>query len=335
MNGGPGLNYLRSWLSMHDRDLPVPPDRKPDRRGVLRQCAGWVGGAALYTLSGGILSSLAIDRALAAAPRADRSRPFSFVQISDTHIGFDKQANPDARGSAMRAVQRIKALPDRPDLVLHTGDITDRSKDAEFDDAKQILSDLGVPIYFVPGEHDLLDEGRGKAFLAHHGQGLQGAGWQSFDHAGVHFVGLNNVADRAAGGMGRLGEKQLAWLATDLAGLADSTPIVIFAHIPLWTVYDDWGWGTEDSGQALALLRRFGSVTVLNGHVHQILHKVEGNVTFHSARSTAYPQPSPGAALAPGPLTVMPEQLPSMLGIRSARFVRGKTPIALIEQTLA
>ena len=306
-----------------------------DRRGLLRHCTGWAGTAALFTVSGGVLSSVGIDRAVAAGPRPAPTRPFTFVQISDTHIGFDKAANPDARGTALRAAALIRALPDKPDLILHTGDITHLSKDAEFDDARQILSDLGAPIVFVPGEHDMLDEGQGKAFLAHHGQNMQGRGWQSFDRNGVHFVGLNNVSDLKPGGMAHLGDDQIAWLAKDLAGLPASTPIVVFAHIPLWTVYEAWGWGTDDSAQALALLARFGSVTVLNGHIHQILHKVEGNVTFHSAHSTAYPQPAPGSAPSPGPLKVADAQLPTMLGIRTARFVRGSAPIALIEQTLA
>ena len=317
---------------MDDHDILNP---RLDRRGMLRRCAGWAGTAALYTVSGGIVSSMGLDAALAAGPRTGGTRPFTFLQISDTHIGFDKAANPDARGTAIRAVERIRALPVKPDLILHTGDITHLSRDEQFDDARQILSDLGAPIVFVPGEHDFLDEGQGKAYLAHHGQGTLGSGWQSFDHDGVHFVGLNNVAALKPGGMAHLGDDQLAWLAKDLAPLSASTPIVVFGHIPLWTVYEAWGWGTDDSAQALALLARFGSVTVLNGHIHQILSKVEGNVTFHSARSTAYPQPAPGAAPSPGPLKVPAEQLPSMLGIRTAHFVRGSAPIALVEQTLA
>jgi len=306
-----------------------------DRRAALSRCAGWAGTAALYTVGGGVTSSISLDTALAAGSATAAVRPFTFLQISDTHIGFDKAANPDTRGTALRAVERIRALPHRPDFILHTGDITHLSRDDQFDDAKQILSGLGTPIFYVPGEHDFLDEGQGKAFLAHHGKGMLGTGWYSFDHKGVHFVALNNVADLQPGGMAHIGDAQLAWLKQDLAGLSSSTPVVVFGHIPLWTVYEDWGWGTDDAAQALSFLRRFGSVTVLNGHIHQILHKVEGNVVFHSARSTAYPQPTPGAAASPGPLKVPAEQLPTMLGIRTADFVRGSAPIALIEQTLA
>jgi len=317
---------------MHDGPFD---DAGLSRRGMLTHCGGWAGTAALYTLTGGVASSIGLDAALAAPLKPGRTRPFTFLQISDTHIGFDKPANPDTRATALAAVAKIRALPHKPDLILHTGDITHLSKDAQFDDAKAILADLGTPIFYVPGEHDFLDEGGGKAFLAHYGKGTLGTGWYSFDHDGVHFVALNNVANLKAGGMAHIGGDQLAWLKADLAGLPSSTPIIVFAHIPLWTVYEQWGWGTDDSAQALALLRRFGSVTVLNGHIHQILQKVEGNIAFHSARSTAYPQPAPGAAPSPGPLKVPAEQLPSMLGIRTASFVRGTAPIALIDSNLA
>ena len=315
---------------MHDH-----ADDDLSRRSLLTHCAGWAGAGALYTLTGGIASSIGLDAALAAPSPRSASKPFTFLQISDTHIGFDKAANPDARGTAIAAVEKIKALPDKPDIILHTGDITHLSTEAQFDDARQILSGLGAPVFYVPGEHDFLDEGQGRAYLARYGAGTLGTGWHSFDHLGVHFIALNNVANLKAGGMAHLGDEQLAWLKRDLAGLSASTPVVVFAHIPLWTVYEAWGWGTDDSAAALALLRRFGSVTVLNGHIHQILQKVEGNVSFHSARSTAYPQPAPGAAPSPGPLKVPTEQLPTLLGIRAARIVRGNQPIALIDQSLA
>jgi hypothetical protein len=317
----------------HDHDHTH--DGHLDRRSLLTRCAGWAGTAAVYSVAGGVISSVSLDAAFAAGKPAARTRPFTFVQISDTHIGFDKAANPNVHATAVQAIERIKAMPAKPDLILHTGDITHLSKDDQFDDAKQILSGLDVPIFYVPGEHDFLDEGQGKTFLSHYGRGSKGRGWYSFDHDGVHFVALNNVAALKPGGMAHLGDDQIAWLKRDLAGLPSSSPIVVFAHIPLWTVYEAWGWGTDDADQALDLLRRFGSVTVLNGHIHQVLHKVEGNVSFHSARSTAYPQPAPGAAPSPGPLKVPTEQLPSMLGIRSANFVRGSEPIALIDATFA
>ena len=302
-----------------------------DRRGFLK-CMAWAGTGALWTVSGGLASSVGLDRAIAAPTRA---ASFSFLQLSDSHVGFAKPANPDARATYREAVAKITALPTRPDFIIHTGDITQLSKDQEFADADDIIGGAGLAVFHVPGEHDMLDEGGGKAFLARYGQGSRGAGWRSFDHKGVHFVGLVNVANLKPGGMGDLGPEQLAWLADDLAAHRSSTPIVVFAHIPLWTVYPDWGWGTDDAAQALALLRRFGSVTVLNGHIHQIMQKVEGHVAFHTARSTAFPQPAPGTAPSPGPMKVPEGQLRDVLGITEARFVRGHAPIALVDQTLA
>jgi 3',5'-cyclic AMP phosphodiesterase CpdA len=306
-----------------------------DRRGLLMRCAGWAGAGALYTIAGGVFSSTTLDAAQAMAPRSGKTKPFSFVQISDTHLGFDKPANPDVRATCLASIARIKALAQQPDLIVHTGDITHLSKDVQFDDAKSIMAGIGIPIFYIPGEHDMLDEGGGQAFLTHFGKGTLGGGWYSFDHDGVHFVALNNVANFKPGGMAHIGDEQLGWLKQDLAGLSSSTPIVVLGHIPLWTVYADWGWGTDDSAQALAMLSRFGSVTVLNGHIHQIIQKVEGSVTFHTARSTAYPQPAPGAAPSPGPLKVPAEQLPTMLGIRTANFTSAHAPIALIDAALA
>ena len=303
----------------------------PGRRDILK-CMGWAGTGALWSVSGGVLSSVLVDQAVA-APR--RAKSFSFVQISDSHIGFDKAANPDARATFREAVAKIKALPEPPDFIVHTGDISHLSKDQEFDDADQIIGEAGVPVFHIPGEHDMLDEGGGKAYLDRYGKDTAGDGWFSFDHKGVHFVGLINVKDLKAGGMGHLGDDQLAWLKQDLADRSSSTPVVVLGHIPLWLLYPDWGWGTDDSEQALGLLRRFGSVTVLNGHIHQVAQKVEGNISFHTARSTAFPQPAPGTAPAPGPMVVPAGQLGSVLGLRTATFVSAKAPIALIDQPLA
>jgi hypothetical protein len=308
-------------------------DHDGDRRGFLK-CMAWAGTGALFAFNGGIGSSIALDSALA-APIAGRGlKPFTFVQLSDSHIGFNKPPNADARATFREAIAKVKALPNGPDFIIHTGDVSQLSRDDEFDDAEQMLRETGLPVFFVPGEHDMLDPDGGKAFLNRFGKGTKGAGWYSFDHRGVHFVALVNVADLKPGGMGNLGAEQLKWLRADLAARPSSTPIVVFAHIPLWTVYADWGWGTDDGAQALKLLARFGSVTVLNGHIHQITQKVEGRIAFHTARSTAFPQPAPGTAPSPGPLKVPPEQLHSMLGITDATFVRGNQPIALIDSTL-
>ena len=300
------------------------------RRGALT-CMVWAGTGVLWTLSGGVPKSLGLlGDALAAVPAG-----FSFLQISDSHIGFNKPANPDALGTLREAIGKVKAAPVRPAFMIHTGDITHLSKPDEFDNADQIISEAKLNVHYVPGEHDFIDEGLGKAYLDRYGKGTKGQGWYSFDDHGVHFIGLVNVVDLKAGGLGRLGPDQLAWLVDDLKDKSDSTPIVVFAHIPLWTVYAEWGWGTDDGLQALNLLKRFGSVTVLNGHIHQIVQKVEGNMTFHTARSTCFPQPAPGTAPSPGPMTVPKEQLRSMLGITSVDVRTGDKPLAITDTTLA
>jgi 3',5'-cyclic-AMP phosphodiesterase len=303
----------------------------PDRRRIL-ECMGWAGGGLVWSLSGGVAGSVLLGADGAAAKPA---RPFSFAQVSDSHIGFNKDPNPDARATFREAVARIRALPDRPAFILHTGDVSHLSRPEEFDDADQILKEAGLPVFHVPGEHDMLDEGQGKAFLDRYGKDTRGDGWFSFDHSGVHFVGLVNVKDLQAGGLGHLGEAQLGWLKDDLAGRSASTPVVVFTHIPLWTIYQDWGWGTDDSAQALALLARFGSVTVLNGHIHQVMQKVEGHVAFHTARSTAFPQPAPGQAAAPGLLKVPAGQLRQVLGVRTVSLIRSGQPLAVTDASLA
>ena len=308
----------------------------PNRRRFLT-CSSWAGAGVLWTVSGGLAASVSLDQALAAPKAIPKGgvKPFTFLQVSDSHIGFKKDPNPDARATYREAVAKIKAMPAKPAFIIHTGDVTQLSKPEEFDDADQILGETGLTTFHVPGEHDMLDEGQGKAFLDRYGKGSLGDGWFSFDHSGVHFVGLITVKDLKGGGMGHLGTDQLTWLEKDLAGRSASQPVVVFTHVPLWIVYQDWGWGTDDSEQALALLKRFGSVTVLNGHIHQVLQKVEGNVTFHTARSTAFPQPAPGTAPSPGPMKVAAEALRPALGIRTVNVVRGAQPLALIDTPLA
>jgi hypothetical protein len=309
-------------------------DLDDNRRGFLK-CMAWAGTGALFAFNGGIGSSMGLDAALAAPVKPGATQPFTFVQLSDSHIGFNKPPNADARATFREAIAKVRGLPVQPDFIIHTGDVSQLSRDEEFDDADQLLKASGLPVFFVPGEHDMLDPEGGKAFLNRFGKGTLGSGWYSFDHRGVHFVGLVNVADLKPGGMGNIGAEQLRWLKADLAGRSSSTPMVVFAHIPLWTVYAEWGWGTDDAAEALKLLARFGSVTILNGHIHQIVQKVEGRIAFHTARSTAFPQPAPGTAPSPGPLKVPTEQLHSMLGITDAMFVRGHDRIALVDTTLS
>jgi hypothetical protein len=308
-------------------------DDRIDRRRAL-ECMTWAGTGLLWSVSGGVPGSALLSAAGAAERPAGGG--LSFVQISDSHIGFDRAANPDPGATLRAAVAQIRALPTRPAFVLHTGDISHLSREQEFDTAQAILSELGIPVHYVPGEHDVQDEATpGAAYLRRFGAGADGHGWYSFDAGGAHFVGLINVLELSAGGLGHLGNAQLAWLQRDLAGHTASTPIVVFAHMPLWSLYPEWGWGTDDSAQALALLRRFGSVTVLNGHIHQIMQKVEGQIAFHTARSTAFPQPAPGTAAGPGPLAVPADRLRSTLGIRSVRFVSRRAPGAVTDSTLA
>ena len=302
-----------------------------DRRGFLG-CMAWAGTGLVWTVSGGILSSRAFGQARDRSP----AETFSFVQISDSHIGFGKDPyKQTVIATLQEAVARINALPRRPDFLIHTGDLTHLSTPREFDTVAEILKGVKVGrVFSVPGEHDVI--GDGSEYLKRFGAGTKGEGWYSFDHRGVHFAGLVNVASQGTDqGLGILGTEQLDWLKADLAGQAASTPVVAFGHVPLWAVYPQWGWNTQDGQQALSHLKRFGSVTVLNGHIHQIAQKVEGNMTFHTARSTGFPQPAPGQAPGPGPLkNVAAEKLRTMLGLTRVSYVATREPLAIVDAAL-
>lgn len=290
----------------------------------------WAGTGLLWSLAGGIPGSEPLE---AADQHANKAADFSFVQISDTHIGFNRPANTDVVSTLQSTIDKINALPKQPDFILHTGDLTHLAKPEEFDALNESLKSLRQKqVFYVPGEHDITGKDFSR-YLERYGNGTLGNGWRSFDHKGVHFVGLNNALQLE--GMGQLGAEQLEWLRKDLASVQASTPVVVYAHIPLWAAYPAWGWSTAESEQVLALLRRFGSVTVLNGHIHQVLQKVEGKVTFHTAMSTAFPQPAPGEASAPGPMVVLADRLRHMLGISSVNFVKGKHELAVVDSTLA
>ena len=303
-----------------------------DRRGFLK-CMAWAGTGLVWTFSGGVPVSRAFARGLNHV--ANSSGELSFVQISDSHMGFNKPANPDVAATLQAAVDKINALKVQPEFLLHTGDISQLSKPEQFDTVNQILKGASAKdVFFVPGEHDVLDD-NGQLFLERYRKNAKGAGWHSFDHKGVHFIGLVNVLNLKAGGFGSLGQEQLKWIADDVQHLKSSTPIVVFAHVPLWTVYPEWGWGTDDSAQALAYLKKFGSVTVLNGHIHQTMQKVEGKVTFHTACSTAFPQPQPGKADSPGPMKVPADQLRSVLGITDVNYAQNHHSLAIVDSNLA
>ena len=304
------------------------------RRNALK-CMAYGGAGTLFALSGGVFTP--IDLAMAAGEKqgaAKLGRPL-FVQISDTHIGFNKEANPDVNGTLAQTIDLVNGMSDQPALIIHTGDITHLSKPAEFDLAQQLFTRLrATEMHTVPGEHDTTDATVSEYFNRF-GKASDNKGYYSFDHAGVHFIGLINVLQFKPGGLGTLGEQQLAWVAAHLKGRSASTPIVVFAHMPLWTIYEPWGWGTGDADQLMSQLRRFGSVTVLNGHIHQIVQKVEGNMTFHTARSTSYPQPAAGVGSGPGPLKVPADQLAAMLGITSVSVVKHPSALALNDTALA
>jgi len=303
-----------------------------DRRNFL-SCMAWAGTGLLWSMVGGVPTArLIAETAMNSTAKPGKVEEFSFVQISDSHIGFNKGANQDVAGTLRKAIDRANssAGAKAPDFLLHTGDITQNSKTSEFDTAAQLVKGFKSEVFYVPGEHDFIDDG--EQYKQRFGKGTLGNGWYSFNHKGVHFVGLNNCVQVDA--MGNIGAEQIAWLKSDLSGLSASTPIVVFAHIPLWMVYEKWGWGTHDGAQALALLKRFGSVTVLNGHIHQVVQKVEGNVVFHTAMATAFPQPAPGTAPNPGPMTVPAGKLESVLGVTSVKVARGHGHLAVVDHTL-
>jgi hypothetical protein len=323
---------FQSLRKVHNRmkkqvDKPAGVLTDIDRRGFLK-CMQWAGAAVAWSFTSGVTSSQLLGSQKGKTKAAD----FTFVQISDSHIGFNKPANTDVNGTLQVAVDQINAAIQQPDLILHTGDLTHLAKAAEFDTLDQILKGLRQKeVFYVPGEHDVTGDD-GKLFLERFGKSTAGKTWQSFDHKGVHFVGLNNCAQLE--GLGQVGAEQLEWLGKDVGGLTASTPIVVFAHIPLWSVYPEWGWGTDDSAQALAYLKRFGSVSVLNGHIHQVMQKVEGHITFHTAMSTAFPQPAPGSAASPGPMKVEADRLKKVLGIARMSFHDVNHPIAITDLPL-
>lgn len=297
------------------------------RRRAL-QCLAWSGAGIAWVMNAGVPRGFSLGgQALAAEIKRGG---FVFAQISDSHIGFSKEANPDTAATLQAALDQIKAI--NPAFMLHTGDVTHLSKPAEFDTAAQLFNSSKIETHYVPGEHDVLDENTSAFFDRFTPNNKNG--WYSFDHNGVHFVALVNVMNFKAGGLGRIGPDQLRWLEADLKDKSASAPIVVFTHIPLWNVYSAWGWATDDGEQTLALLRRFGSVTVLNGHIHQLMQKVEGNLTFHSALSTAYPQPEPGKAAGPGPLKVPAEQLRAVLGTSSIQIATASAPQTITDYRL-
>jgi 3',5'-cyclic AMP phosphodiesterase CpdA len=281
----------------------------------------------VWTVAGGIPRAHVIGQAKAA------ETGFTFGQVSDSHLGFNKPVNTNVTGTFQEALGQVTSMADKPAFLIHTGDITHLSTAEQFDTGAQLLAATKLQTYTVPGEHDILED-NGKSYLNRYGKGTKGDGWYSFNAGGIHFIGLVNVVNLQGNGLGDLGHAQLEWLEEDVKGLASSTPIVLFAHVPLWIAYQDWGWGTKDGGQALSYLKRFGSVTVLNGHIHQVMQKVEGHVAFHTARSTAFPQGVPGVAKGPGPMMVPAGDLKKFLGTARISLVSTKSPLAIVDTPL-
>ena len=296
-----------------------------DRRQAMKHLL--MGGAGVvWTFAGGVPRSLR----LGGEAQAGEIRGFTFGQISDSHIGFKAGAHPSAQDTLVEAVGRMAAL--KPDFVIHTGDVSHLSAAQQFATAAEIMQGVKRDVFYVPGEHDTIGDD-GKLFFERFGRGRGTGGWYSFDAHGVHFIGLVNVLKLTQTGLGWFGPEQLQWLQEDLRHRSASTPIVAFTHMPMWSIYPQWGWSTEDAAPALAALKRFGSVTILNGHIHQVIQKVEGNVTYHTAYSTAFPQPSPGVGPGPGPLQVPADKLKTLLGIRRLDFVADR--VSFTDTTLA
>jgi 3',5'-cyclic AMP phosphodiesterase CpdA len=306
------------------------PREGMSRRQLMRH-AGWFGAAVVLTVAGGeVISQVADGRS---ATGTDGTGTLRFVQVSDSHIGFNGPANTNVTESFTEAINQVNGLGFRPDFIMHTGDLTHLSTPAQFDQVHQMMSGLRTDrIFVVPGEHDSVGDG-GKAYRQRFAQNTQGDGWYSFDTHGVHFIALVNTLSLEK--LGHLGNEQIEFVRRDLAGLSSDTPVVVFSHIPLFAMYAKWGWGTDDALQVLNLLKRFSSVTCLNGHVHQLFSKTEGNVTFHSATTTAYPLPKPGTAPAPTPQVVPAGRLHDALGIRTVTHHRGDKALAVKDEKLA
>jgi Icc protein len=291
------------------------------RRKDFIEHVSWTGAGIAWTLSASGL--------MTAGAEARAATGLTFVQISDSHIGFTRPENPDVTGTLQKTIDDINAMPVQPAFVVHTGDLTHLSKPAQFDTVKTMLGTLKAPVVVMPGEHDVI--GSPDAYNAAFGTKEAPDGWHSFDRNGVHFVVLVNVFNFEIDG--KLGADQLDWVKKDLAAQKTSTPIVVFGHVPLYALFPQWGWTTEDGAAVLAQLQRFDAVTVLNGHIHQIIQHTEGNIRFATAASTAYPQPAPGTADKPGPLLVPAPALLGVIGYRSIELASG--PAIVQDRSLA
>jgi 3',5'-cyclic AMP phosphodiesterase CpdA len=285
-----------------------------DRRKFLKITGVTLGAGALYQFAAPALGEGVGGRVmdLLGKKNGERPTPFSFVQFSDTHVGFNGPPDPLGTQAFERAVTMVNALPQRPDLVLFTGDLThDSEKPGEHADRmkrfREIASRLNVPLVkVVPGEHDAALDG-GALF-----RDAFGETHHSFDHRGVHFIGLDNVSL----GKPAVGAEQLAWLQKDLARFPKTAPIVVFTHRPLFDLKPDWEWFTSDGDQVLNALAPYENVTVLYGHIHREHEHTEGNATHYASRSLIFAFPDPETGVPKKPLPFDAAKPFQNLGIR-------------------
>ena len=278
-----------------------------------RQFLSFAGQAGLATVAA---SAIGVNLGLVEIVSADTTgkrgvSPFSFAIITDSHL-FSADNHRFDR-SLIDAVNQVNALQRQPDFVMYTGDIAQNGREDQLVKGKKILSKLNVPIHYIPGEHDwYLDMGTVW-------KGLFGKETWSFDHKGVHFIGLNSILvkdfwtgagltpvqrmstmemlESPIAGPWGVGEEQLEFQRKDVARLAPDTAVVIFTHSPLWDYYPRWNFQTSDAPQIREILAKFDHVTSLHGHVHQTIYNKIGNLSSAGSLSTSWPWPYPPVKL--------------------------------------
>jgi hypothetical protein len=273
------------------------------------------------------LGGVVFASGLAGAAGAASAEDFYFVQLSDTHWGFEGPPNPDARVTLKKAVAAVNALPIPPDFIMFTGDLTHTTDDpgerrVRLSGFRDIVAGLDVKdVRFMPGEHDAALD-RGEAFREFFGKTHY-----TFDHKGVHFIVIDNVSDPA----GAIGDEQLRWLAADLGRQPAAARIVVFTHRPLFDLAPQWDWATKDGAKAIDLLLARANVTVFYGHIHQEHHQMTGHIAHHAAKSLIFPLPAAGSQPKRTPLPWDPAEPYRGLGFRRVDADAGKAALRLAE----
>jgi hypothetical protein len=288
-----------------------------DRRSFLK----------LTAVGGGVVFVSGLEGCASAGMAGGSAGDFHFVQLSDTHWGFEGAPNPDAANTLKKAVATVNALSQQPDFIVFTGDLTHTTDDPivrrkRLSEFRDIVKALKVQnIRFIPGEHDAsLDNGAAyKEFF--------GETHYTFDHKGVHFIALDNVSDPAA----KIGDAQLAWLKTDLSKLDKNAPIIVFTHRPLFDLAPKWDWATRDGAQAVDALLPYANVTVFYGHIHQENHHLTQHIPHHAAKSLIFPLPAPGSQEKRAPLAWNAAAPNSGLGIREIKADPGHAQVTATE----